>query len=370
MSVYKGKKALITGHTGFKGSWLSLWLTMLGAKVIGISLEPNTHPSIFNEINLKDNITHIIADIRDGENLKNIFKHHKPEIVFHLAAQPLVRLSYKQPLLTYQTNVMGTLNVFEAVRSVESVKTLINVTSDKCYENKEWVHGYKESDPMGGYDPYSSSKGMAELLTSSYRNSFFHPDKYAKEHNVTIASARAGNVIGGGDWAEDRLIPDCIKALSKGEAVQIRNPKAIRPWQHVLEPLSGYLLLGQKLMENPLKYSSGWNFGPYDNSVLTVEEIVKKTVELWGNGEINITPCENLHEANLLKLDISKAISYLNWKPLYNAEEALKNTVSWYKEFYSNNPNMLEFTTSQIKEYMKMQNIDKNQEKSNEISYK
>ena len=364
--TYKNKKVLITGHTGFKGTWLTLWLTLLGAEVIGVSLEPNTSPSMFNAIALKDNLIHIIGDIKDGKNLKTIFKEHNPEIVFHLAAQPLVRLSYKKPVLTYETNIIGTLNVFEASRSVESVQTIVNITSDKCYENKEWIYGYKECDPMGGYDPYSSSKGMAELLSASYRNSFFNPDTYGKEHRTALATARAGNVIGGGDWAEDRLIPDFVRSVTKGEVIQIRNPKAIRPWQHVLEPLSGYLLLGENLWKNPVKYSSGWNFGPYDDSILTVEQVVKIATEFWGYGEINIANRHDLHEANLLKLDISKATSSLKWKPVYKAEEAIKNTIEWYKEFYSGKTNMFEYSINQIKEYVssaKRQNIDWSQEK-------
>ena len=279
---FEKKKILITGHTGFKGSWLTLWLTKLGAKVIGYSLEPPTKPSLFEILNLKEKIVHIIGDIKDEEKLKNIFKKYKPDIVFHLAAQSLVRFSYKEPKLTYETNVMGTLNVLEAVREAKSVKVVIIVTSDKCYENKEWVYGYRENDPLGGHDPYSSSKACAELVVEAYRNSFFNPKNYGKTHQVALATVRAGNVIGGGDWQVDRLIPDCVKALSKGKPIKIRNPNAIRPWQHVLEPLSGYLLLVQKMWKEPTKYCEAWNFGPYEKDIATVKEIVEKVINLWG----------------------------------------------------------------------------------------
>ncbi|MEI7474778.1 MAG: CDP-glucose 4,6-dehydratase [bacterium] len=349
---YRNKKVLVTGHTGFKGSWLSLWLEMMGAEVIGYSLEPNTTPSMFNKLQLNKKLTHIIGDVRNAEHLKKVIKQYNPEIVFHLAAQPLVRLSYKDPLTTYETNIMGTLNVLEAVRANDCVRAVVNVTSDKCYENKEYIYGYREIDPMGGYDPYSSSKGIAELLTSSYRNSFFNPKDFEQTHNMALASGRAGNVIGGGDWAEDRLIPDCIRSLSNNETIQIRSPKATRPWQHVLEPLSGYLLLAEKLIENPIKYSSGWNFGPYDDSVLTVEKVVEKTIKHWGGGNLNITGAQELHEANLLKLDISKAMTYLDWKPVYKADEAIKETVDWYKEFYSGNNDLENYTYNQIKNYV------------------
>ncbi|OGH97637.1 MAG: CDP-glucose 4,6-dehydratase [Candidatus Melainabacteria bacterium GWF2_32_7] len=350
--IYKGKKVLVTGHTGFKGSWLSLWLTMLGADVIGFSLEPNTQPSLFEAINIEKKISHVVGDIRNFNLLQQVFDKYNPEIVFHLAAQPLVRLSYSEPVTTYETNVMGTLNVFEAARNNKNVKAIVNITSDKCYENKEINYGYKETDPMGGYDPYSSSKGMAELLTNSYRNSFFHPEKYGKNHTIALASGRAGNVIGGGDWAKDRIIPDCIKSLTENKIIEIRSPKATRPWQHVLEPLSGYLLLGQKLLEEPAKYNSGWNFGPHDDSVLTVESIVNKAIKYWGSGEVKIVSENNLHEANLLQLDISKASTYLNWQPVYKLEDSIKVTIEWYRYFYFENQNICEFTENQIINYV------------------
>jgi CDP-glucose 4,6-dehydratase len=350
--IYKNKKVLITGHTGFKGAWLTFWLKELGAEVLGYSLESPTNPSLFNTLKLKNEIHHVIGNILDEEKLLNTFKNFKPEIVFHLAAQPLVRLSYKEPKLTYETNVIGTLNVLESIRKTESVKVSVNITTDKCYENKEWIYGYRENDPMGGYDPYSSSKGCAELLISSYRNSFFNPKDYGQSHNTSISSVRAGNVIGGGDWAEDRLIPDCIKSLIKKENIYLRNPSSIRPWQHVLEPLSGYLLLGSKMLEDKTKYCEGWNFGPDDKEILSVEDVVKNAIKVWGEGSYTINPDNQIHEANFLKLDISKARFYLNWSPVYSTFESIEKTVYWYKEYY-NKSNMIDFTKNQINEYMK-----------------
>ena len=272
-NIYKNKKVFLTGHTGFKGSWLALWLTRLGAEVCGYSLSPNTNPSMFQKLDIGNKISKsIIGDILDSEKLEKAISDFQPEIMFHLAAQPLVRLSYSEPLLTYQTNVIGTLNVLEAARKCSSVKAFVNVTTDKCYENKEIQRGYREDDPMGGYDMYSSSKGCVEIMSSSYRRSFLK-DGYA------MATARAGNVIGGGDWALDRLIPDCIRGINDGIDIEIRNPVAVRPWQHVLEPLSGYLLLGQKLLEDGQKYADGFNFGPNEESVLTVAEVAKKVTE-------------------------------------------------------------------------------------------
>lgn len=349
--IYKNRKIFITGHTGFKGSWLALWLTELGAEVIGYSLEPPTRPSLFEVLSLKKRVIHIIGDIRDEAKLKAVFKKYKPEIVFHLAAQPLVRLSYEEPKLTYETNVIGTLNLFEAVREIESVRVVINVTSDKCYDNKEWVYGYRENDPMGGYDPYSSSKGCAELLTAAYRNSYFNPEDYGKTHQVSLASVRAGNVIGGGDWQFDRLIPDCVKALSKGEVIKIRNPESIRPWQHVFEPLYGYLLLTAKMWEEPTKYCEGWNFGPSDDDIATVKEVVEKVITFWGEGKYEVISDMKYHEARLLKLDTSKARMRLGWRPKWNLDKALEQTVRWYKLFYEGQEDMVEVTVNQIKEY-------------------
>ncbi len=282
-AFWKGKRVLVTGHTGFKGSWLSLWLQSMDAQVVGYALAPPTNPSLFEVAEVAKGMTSIIGDIRDLEHLRRVFAEHKPEIVIHMAAQPLVRYSYIEPVETYSTNVMGTVNLLEAVRSTGSVKAVVNVTSDKCYENREWVWGYRENEAMGGYDPYSNSKGCAELVTSAYRNSYFHPEKYGT-HGVAIASGRAGNVIGGGDWAGDRLIPDIVRAIMQGKPVNIRSPHAIRPWQHVLEPLSGYLVLAQKLYEEGAAYAEGWNFGPNDEDAKPVQWIVEKLTQGLGRG--------------------------------------------------------------------------------------
>ncbi len=344
-SIYHGKKIFITGHTGFKGSWLSIWLQILGAQVCGYSLEPDTEPSMFKALRIGDKISKsITGNILDEKLLEKSMLEFEPDIVFHLAAQPLVRLSYLEPVLTYKTNVIGTLNVLEAARKCPSVKAFVNVTTDKCYENKEINRGYREDEPMGGYDMYSSSKGCVEIMSSSYRRSFLQ-DGYA------LATARAGNVIGGGDWAQDRLIPDCIRAINKGEKIEIRNPAAVRPWQHVLEPLSGYLLLGQKLLEYGTHFADGFNFGPQENSVLKVYEVAEKIIELYGTGEIFIHKCDDMHEANLLMLNIEKAEKVLGWIPSYSANEAIEKTVEWYKHFYKQDTNMYEFTINQIREY-------------------
>lgn len=343
---YEGKKILITGATGFKGSWLSIWLNRLGAKVIGYSLEPPTNPSIFKICNLDNKITSIIGDVRDYSNLLNVLKDYKPDIVFHLAAQPLVKLSYKSPRETYETNVMGTVNVLEAVKNTDSVKAVVVITTDKCYENKEWIYGYRENDPMGGYDPYSSSKGCAELAVSSYRNSFYN------ERGIALASTRAGNVIGGGDWADDRLIPDFVRSVLEEKPIVIRNPLASRPWQHVLEPLSGYLWLGALMLKNKEKYSSAWNFGPKDTDILSVEEILNLAINSWGKGVLKLDESHNPHEANLLKLDISKAKSYLKWSPVYDVNKAVDKTINWYKTYYEKKDiNMYEYTLKQLDEY-------------------
>lgn len=334
-NIYKNKTVLITGHTGFKGSWLSYWLSRLGAKVIGYSLEAPTCP---NHIELlKLDILSIIGDIRDHEKLNNVMSEFNPDIVFHLAAQPLVRLSYKNPIETYETNVIGTLKVFEACRK-NGVKAIVNITSDKAYENKEWIWGYRENDPMGGYDPYSSSKGCAELLASSYRNSYFNLNEYKKSHQTLLASCRAGNVIGGGDWAKDRLITDIMLSVSQNKKVSIRNPKATRPWQHVLEPLSGYLHIGQKLLEEKIEFSDAWNFGPSDEGSITVEQVVKNVKRYWDKIEYEINKDTSpLHEANLLKLDCSKAHILLVWNNVWNSTTTFEKTVLWYKEYYEKN---------------------------------
>ncbi len=300
--AFKNRKVLITGHTGFKSSWLSIWLRELGAHVVGYSLAPPSEPSNFKASSLQNKITHIHGDVRDLDDLLNAFRKYQPEFVFHLAAQPLVRLSYDEPKLTFDTNVSGTVNVFEAVRKTPSVKVLVNITSDKCYENREWVWGYRENDPMGGHDPYSASKGCAELVFNAYLKSFFSPSA-AQNRAIGAASARAGNVIGGGDWGADRLVPDCIRALSGHQPIGIRNPRAVRPWQHVLEPLSGYLWLGALLSQDPGKYSGPWNFGPDDGSHLTVAEMADRLIKYWGDGSWeDLSAPQALHEAKLLKL--------------------------------------------------------------------
>lgn len=341
---YRDKRVLITGHTGFKGGWLSLWLSCLGAKVCGYALAPNTTPSLFETINVAGKIQKsVIGSILDRAALQQAFDDFKPEIVFHLAAQPLVRLSYAEPVLTYETNVIGSLNVLEAARKCGSVKSFVNVTTDKCYENKETGKNFEESDPMGGYDPYSSSKGCVEIMSASYRRSFLQAGYF-------MATARAGNVIGGGDWAVDRLVPDCIRAINKNEKIEIRSPAAVRPWQHVLEPLSGYMTLARKLYEDETKYAQGYNFGPRKDSVLTVAEVARKIVENYGAGEVVVHKKDDLHEAGLLMLDITKAEKELDWRPVWSADTAVRKTVEWYRRFYAGKE-MTDFTLLQINDY-------------------
>ncbi len=350
-SFWKGKRVLLTGHTGFKGSWLSLWLQSMGSEVVGYALNPPTDPSLFEIAEVAKGMTSIIGDIRDLELLRRVFAEHQPEIVIHMAAQPLVRYSYIEPVETYSTNVMGTVNLLEAVRSTKSVKAVVNVTTDKCYENREWAWGYRENEAMGGYDPYSSSKGCAELVTAAYRNSYFHPEKH-KEHGVAIASGRAGNVIGGGDWADDRLIPDIMRAISAGKPVNIRNPHAIRPWQHVLEPLAGYLVLAQKLYEEGAAYAEGWNFGPNDEDAKPVQWIVEKLSQSWGEGASWVVDGgAHPHEAHYLKLDCSKAKSRLDWHPRWNLEEALEAIVEWQRA-YQDGKATKSVTLEQIQRYV------------------
>ena len=348
--IYKNRKVLITGHTGFKGSWLCLILNQLGADVYGYALEPPTHPSLFKEALIDELITSFIGDIRDYDKLFNFMQQLQPEIVIHMAAQPLVRESYKIPVETYAINVMGTVHLLEACRNTKSVKAIVNVTTDKCYENREWHYGYRENEPMGGYDPYSNSKGCSELVTSAYRNSYFNPLNYI-DHGVAVASARAGNVIGGGDWADDRLIPDFIRAISKGEEVKIRSPYAKRPWQHVLEPLTGYLTLAEKLFTEGTKYAEGWNFGPDDRDARNVEWITKTICDFWGeDASFSIDTNPQPHEAKYLKLDCSKAKAELGWIPRWNIEITLKSIVDWNKSFLSGK-NMRTVTDQQIETY-------------------
>ena len=331
--MYRNRKVLLTGHTGFKGSWLAFWLQQLGAEVCGYSLEPPTDPSHWNL--LKPDMRSEIADIRDADTLNRVFGEFRPEIVFHLAAQPLVRDSYRMPVETYATNVMGTLNVFEACRATDSVRAIVNITTDKCYENREWVWGYRENDPMGGFDPYSSSKGCSELLTASYRNSYFNTAAFGKSHNTLLASCRAGNVVGGGDWAGDRLIPDIMRAVAEDRPVEIRNPGATRPWQHVLEPLHGYLLVGRHLLEGHTLYAAGWNFGPPDEGCISVQEVVGHIRRHWDRIDCrHARDATAPHEAMLLKLDCSKARALLGWKPVWNSQDTFEQTVLWYRAFY------------------------------------
>ncbi|MFK5857318.1 MAG: CDP-glucose 4,6-dehydratase [Bacteroidota bacterium] len=328
---WKNKIVFISGHTGFKGAWLSLWLQNLGAKVIGYALSPPTKPSLFEKADIASGIHSIKGDIRNLKQLKKVFNKYQPEIVFHLAAQSLVRYSYQEPVETYETNVMGTLNILEAIRDIKSVRAVIMVTTDKCYENKEWPWAYRENEALGGYDPYSSSKGCAELLISSYRNSYFS-NKTFNEHRTAIASVRAGNVIGGGDWADDRLIPDIIRAFQANNMVNIRNPDAIRPWQHVLEPLAGYMKLAERLYNNGIDYAQAWNFGPLEQDAKPVQWIVKQMANMWSNeAGWKIIKDDVFHEANYLKLDCSKAHNQLDWWPKWDLKTALQKIVHWHK---------------------------------------
>lgn len=348
-NIFANKKVLITGDTGFKGSWLAIWLNQLGAKVYGYALPPKNSFDNFVLCGLDKKINHLDGDIRDLEKLQNYFKEVSPDFAFHLAAQPLVLESYKNPHYTFETNILGTVNFFEAVRNTSSVKSALNITSDKCYQNNEWVWGYRENDPMGGNDPYSASKGCSELVTSSYLNSFFKDNS-----NCAIASARAGNVIGGGDWAEDRIIPDFFRSILNKEKLIVRNPNATRPWQHVLEPLGGYLLLASKLFLEDDRFSGGWNFGPIDNLNYKVSELVNSIIKYLGKGDVSfLENTEKPHEANMLKLDISKSNLNLKWKPVLNFDQLIEFTVDGYKA-QLNNKNLVEDRIKQIDNYYKI----------------
>lgn len=348
-TFWQGKKVYLTGHTGFKGSWLALWLAEMGAMVKGYALNPPTSPSLFEEANVAEKIESEIGDIRNLDQLSKSMQEFNPDILIHMAAQPLVRLSYKEPLETYETNVMGTAKVLESARGCSGLKAIVSVTTDKCYENKEWVWGYREDEPMGGYDPYSSSKGCAELVTSAYRRSFM------QEQGVGLASARAGNVIGGGDWAEDRLIPDILRAFEKNQDVVIRNPASTRPWQHVLEPLSGYLVLAQALYETPSDYAEGWNFGPFDEDAQPVDWILDRMVKQWPNANWVLDKEAHPHEAGYLKLDISKAKSRLNWRPTWRLENTLERIVKWHQAWL-NKEDMQVKCLQEINDYMRDMN--------------
>ena len=349
-NVYDGKTVLVTGDTGFKGSWLAIWLQMFGANVIGYSLPPKTDKDNYIVSGLSKKITHIDGDIRDYDTLVNIFSRYKPEIAFHLAAQAIVLDSYKDPLYTFGTNIMGAVNFFEAVRNTSSVKVAVNVTSDKCYENREQVYSYKENDPMGGNDPYSASKGASEIITTSYLNSFFR-----EEGTANIASARAGNVIGGGDWSPYRIFPDCVRALFENKPIVIRNPESIRPWQHVFEPLDGYLKLASSLYREGKKYSGAWNFGPLSKDIFSVKSLVEETISQWGKGEyvIDNKRCGS-HEACLLYLDISKAVNHLKWRPVLSFKQAIKFSIDEYKVDGLSNEQVFNQRVNDIKRYIKL----------------
>lgn len=343
---WKDKRVFLTGHTGFKGSWLSIWLNSLGALVKGYSLEPPTTPSLFSEARVSEKIDSEIGDIRNLDQLQKSMSDFNPDILIHMAAQPLVRYSYIEPIETYEVNVMGTAKVLEAARSCSNLKSIVSVTTDKCYENREWEWGYRENEPMGGHDPYSSSKGCAELVSSAYRRSFM------QKKDIGLATARAGNVIGGGDWAEDRLIPDILRAFEKNESVIIRNPKATRPWQHVLEPLSGYLMLAEKLYEDPVSFSEGWNFGPNDGDVKPVDWILDKMAAKWKGASWELDPGSHPHEAGFLKLDISKAKYKLNWQPIWHLDQTLEKIISWQQAWLSKE-DIQEVCLKEIDEYMR-----------------
>ena len=347
LSFWNEKKVFITGHTGFKGSWLSLWLQQLGVQVVGYALQPPTKPSLFEVAQVAQGMTSIIGDVRDGTKLRHSMQQAAPDIVIHMAAQPLVRHSYVDPVETYSTNVMGTIYMLEAARQTPSVRAIVNVTTDKCYENKEWVWGYRENEPMGGSDPYSSSKGCAELVTAAYRNSFFNSLEF-NVHQVSLATARAGNVIGGGDWAKDRLIPDILRAIQSGENVNIRNPNATRPWQYVLEPLSGYLALAEKLYTQGPAFSEAFNFGPDEEDTKSVRWIVEKLTQQWGVGAIwKQDHEEHPYEAHHLKLDCSKSKMLLNWQPRWTLSQALENIIAWHNS-YQDGDDMYQISLMQI----------------------
>ena len=349
-AFWSDRRVLLTGHTGFKGSWMSLWLQSMGAQVTGYALDPPTNPSLFEIANVGRSMTSVIGDIRDLAKLQAVFAEHRPEIVIHMAAQPLVLYSYQNPVETYSTNVMGTVHLLETVRNTPSVKAVVNITTDKCYENREWIWGYRENEAMGGFDPYSNSKGCAELVSAAYRSSFFNPDTYA-QHGVATATVRAGNVIGGGDWAQGRLIPDILAAFEQGRKVDIRYPHAIRPWQHVMEPLRGYLTLAEQLFEHGPSFGEGWNFGPKDEDAKPVGWIAEQMAALWGcDAQWQADTGEHPHEAQYLKLDISKARSRLDWHPALCLKDALALIIDWSKQRQAG-ANMRQITLTQLQAY-------------------
>jgi len=347
LSIFKGRRVLVTGSTGFKGSWLCTWLTTLGADVSGFALPPKPDAPLFDQLRLRDRITQYDGDIRDLATVLGVFSKAKPEIVIHLAAQALVRDSYDDPKETFDTNVGGATNLLEAVRANEDIKALVFITSDKCYRNKEWIWGYRENDELGGHDPYSGSKAAAELVFASYQDSFFaHRDGFA------AASTRAGNVIGGGDFSANRIVPDCIRSLKNDDEITLRSPNATRPWQHVLEPLSGYLVVARELLLNAEATSGSWNFGPEPENVRTVEELTRNAIDIWGAGTLRVEmPDSKFHEANLLMLNIDKAKTKLNWHPEWNFEQAVEKTVTWYKRVHEGE-DPIKVTEEQLAEYL------------------
>lgn len=350
-AAYQGKKVLLTGHTGFKGSWLLAWLHLLGAQVKGYALAPETSPSLYDLLGGDALCESVIADLSARDTLERAVLDFQPDYIFHLAAQPLVRLSYEQPAETFQVNALGTAYLLEAVRQLAKPCTVVLITTDKVYENKEWVYPYRETDRLGGYDPYSASKACAELVINSYVQSFFNPAAYDK-HQKAIAVGRAGNVIGGGDWSRDRIIPDIVRALQAGQPVQVRNPAAVRPWQHVLEPLGGYLVLGARLAAAPQEFAGAWNFGPLADDTKTVEALVQEAMDIWGVGQYDKPALTGQpHEAGLLKLDISKALTYLDWKPVFNSKTAIAQTIDWYKAYATQPASIKEFTLAQIQHF-------------------
>ena len=349
---FKNKRVLVTGHTGFKGAWLAQVLSNWGANVAGVALPPHVTPNLCDIIGLGERVHNYFLDIRNYEELKAVFQKEQPEIVIHLAAQAIVRESYRDPLRTISVNTLGTAHVLEAIRATPSVKSAVLITTDKVYENKEWWYAYRETDRLGGRDPYSASKSSADIVIASYASSFFNAEKFGKDHHTLIATARAGNVIGGGDWSPDRLVPDFVRAtFESGTSMRLRNPNSIRPWEYVLEPISGYLLLAKKMYEGDTRCVGAWNFGPHDESFVTAQQMLEKAVRMYGQGTYHVEPDDFAHESSLLKLDIAKAKSVLGWKPLLSLDQNLRFTLDWYRAYYGKKEDMRRFTDAQINSF-------------------